>query len=78
MMKLYLILIGFLNLSTKCHVCRIFKSSNIFEQMGDEKKDINPLLKANDQINYFLKKYSNSAYATDLNFKKDLIENQLA
>ena len=54
------------------------KAVIFFEQMGDEKKDINPLLKANDQIIYFLKKYPNSDYAIDLNFKKDLIENQLA
>ncbi len=54
------------------------KAVIFFEQMGDEKKDINPLLKANKQINYFLKKYPNSDYAVDLRFKKDLIENQLA
>ena len=54
------------------------KAIIFFEQMGDEKKDINPLLKANEQINYFLKKYPNSDYAIDLNFKKDLIANQLA
>ena len=54
------------------------KAVIFFEQMGDEKKDINPLLKANNQINYFIKKYPNSDYAVDLNFKKDLIENQLA
>tara|TARA_A100001015_G_scaffold249151_1_gene286949 strand:+ start:4531 stop:5223 length:693 start_codon:yes stop_codon:yes gene_type:complete len=54
------------------------KAVIFFEQMGDEKKDINPLLKANDQIIYFLKKYPNSDYATDLNFKKNLIEDQLA
>ena len=29
-------------------------------------------------INFFLKKYSNSEYAIDLKFKKDLIQNQLA
>ena len=54
------------------------KAVIFFEQMSDEKKDINPLLKANEQINYFLKKYPNSDYAIDLNFKKDLIANQLA
>jgi outer membrane protein assembly factor BamD len=54
------------------------KAIIFFEQMGDEKKDINPLLKANKQINYFLKKYPNSEYAIDLGFKKNLIENQLA
>ena len=54
------------------------KAIIFFEQMGDEKKDINPLLKANEQINYFLKKYPNSDYAIDLTFKKNLLANQLA
>ena len=46
--------------------------------MSDEKKDIDPLLQAQEKINFFLKKYSNTDYAIDLKFKKDLIENQLA
>ena len=49
-----------------------------FEQMSDEKKDIGPLLNAENKINFFLKKYPKSDYATDLKFKKDLIQNQLA
>ncbi len=49
-----------------------------FEQIGDEKKDIKPLIQAEKQINYFTKKYVNSDYAVDLEFKKDLIQNQLA
>ena len=49
-----------------------------FEQLSDEKKDINPLLQAQEKISFFLKKYSNTDYAIDLKFKKDLIENQLA
>ena len=49
-----------------------------FEQLSDEKKDVNPLLQAQEKINFFLKKYSNTDYAIDLKFKKDLIENQLA
>ena len=49
-----------------------------FEQLSDEKKDIDPLLQAQEKINFFLKKYSNTDYAIDLKFKKDLIENQLA
>ena len=44
-----------------------------FEQISDEKKDIDPLLKANDKINFFLEKYPNTDYAIDLKFKKDLI-----
>ena len=49
-----------------------------FEQIGDETKDIQPLLDAGKQINYFTKKYPGSDYAIDLKFKKDLIQNQLA
>tara|TARA_B100000575_G_C23136068_1_gene659998 strand:+ start:3098 stop:3925 length:828 start_codon:yes stop_codon:yes gene_type:complete len=49
-----------------------------FEQISDEKKDLEPLLKANKKIDFFLKRYPNSDYAIDLNFKKDLIINQLA
>ena len=49
-----------------------------FEQIEDEKKDLNPLTEANRKIDFFLKKYPNSDYAIDLKFKKDLIINQLA
>ena len=49
-----------------------------FEQMSDEKKDLNPLINANEQINYFIKKYPNTDYSIDLKFKKNLIQNQLA
>ena len=49
-----------------------------YEQIQDEKKDLKPLIKAKKQINLFIEKYPNSEYATDLKFKKDLIQNQLA
>ena len=49
-----------------------------FEQITDEKKDLEPLLLADEQINFFLKKFPNSDYAIDLKFKKGLIQNQLA
>ena len=49
-----------------------------YEQIRDEKKDINPLIKAENQINLFIKKYPNTEYASDLKFKNDLIQNQLA
>ena len=49
-----------------------------FEQISDEKKDIEPILKAYEKVNFFLEKYPNTDYAIDLKFKKDLIENQLA
>ena len=54
------------------------KAVIFFEQINDEKKDLEPLLEANKQIDYFVKKYPNSDYTVDLRFKKDLIQNQLA
>ena len=41
-----------------------------FEQIGEEKYDLKPLLKAKEKIDFFLEKYPNSEYAIDLNFKK--------
>ena len=49
-----------------------------FEQITDEAKDIEPLINASDKVNYFLNTYSQTDYAIDLKFKKELIENQLA
>lgn len=49
-----------------------------YEQIEDEKKDLLPLVMADEKIDFFLKKFPNSDYAIDLQFKKDLIQNQLA
>ena len=49
-----------------------------YEQISDERKDLQPLLDANTKIDFFLNKYPDSDYALDLKFKKDLIKNQLA
>ena len=49
-----------------------------YEQISDEKKDLQPLLKADKQIDFFLQNYPGTDYANDLKFKKDLIQNQLA
>tara|TARA_B100001250_G_C19625790_1_gene711460 strand:+ start:41 stop:868 length:828 start_codon:yes stop_codon:yes gene_type:complete len=49
-----------------------------YEQMSDERKDLQPLLNADRKIDFFLKKFPDSDYAIDLKFKKDLIQNQLA
>lgn len=49
-----------------------------YEQIQDEKKDLSPLIEADKKINFFLEKYPDSEYASDLKFKKDLIQNQLA
>ena len=49
-----------------------------YEQIEDEKKDLQPLIDAKKKIIFFLEKYPNTDYAIDLKFKKDLIQNQLA
>lgn len=50
----------------------------LYEQILDEKRDINPLNKSKDKITFFLEKYLNTEYALDLKFKLDLVNNQLA
>ena len=49
-----------------------------YEQISDEKKDLQPLLDAKSKIAFFLKKFPDTDYAIDLKFKNDLIQNQLA
>ena len=49
-----------------------------YEQILDEKKDIDPLILSKQKIEFFLKKYPDTDYAIDLKFKHDLIINQLA
>ena len=49
-----------------------------FEQISDEKKDLEPLINAKNKIDFFLNKYPGSDYALELRFKNDLIQNQLA
>ena len=49
-----------------------------YEQIKDEKKDLQPLIDAGIKIDFFINKYPDSDYSLDLKFKKDLIYNQLA
>jgi len=51
---------------------------SLYEQILDEKKDIEPLVKAKKKIEIFLKNFPNTEYALDLKFKLDLVNNQLA
>ena len=51
---------------------------SFYEQILDEKKDIAPLLKSKEKIQFFLKNFPNTDYALDLKFKLDLVNNQLA
>ena len=49
-----------------------------FEQISDEKKDVEPILKSIEEIDFFLNKFPESEYTIDLRFKKDLAINQMA
>ena len=49
-----------------------------YEQILDEKKDIEKLIFTKDAIEDFLTKYPNTDYAMDLKFKLDLVINQMA
>ena len=53
-------------------------SVSLYEQILDEKKDINALINAKEKIDYFLITFPGTEYAMDLKFKKKLIINQLA
>ena len=49
-----------------------------YEQIVDEKKDLQSILKAKDAFNYIIKKYPDTDYALDSEFKLDLINDILA
>lgn len=49
-----------------------------YEQISDERKDIKPLIDAQNKINFFIENFPDSDYSSDLKFKKNLIRNQLA
>jgi len=49
-----------------------------YEQILDEKKDLEPLLKAKDKFEFIISEYPDTDYSTDARFKIDLIIDQLA
>ena len=49
-----------------------------YEQILNEKKDLEPLLKAKEQFEFVIDNYPNTDYSTDALFKIDLIIDQLA
>ena len=51
---------------------------SFYEQILDEKKDLEPLLLSKQKIDDFLKEYPKTEYSIDLKLKLDLINNQLA
>ena len=49
-----------------------------YEQILDEKKDLNPLLNAKENFEFIMQTYPDTDYGTDARFKLDLIVDQLA
>ena len=49
-----------------------------YEQILDEKKDLEPLLKAKEKFEFIMKTYPDTDYGTDARYKIDLIVDQLA
>ena len=49
-----------------------------YEQILDEKKDLQPLLRAKEKLEFIILNYPKTDYATDSRFKIDLIIDQLA
>ena len=49
-----------------------------YEQILDEKKDLDPLLKAKEKFEFIMQTYPDTDYGTDARFKIDLIVDQLA
>jgi len=49
-----------------------------YENIVDEKKDLGPLLQAQEKFNFIVKNYPNSDYAMDAQYKLDLIQDYLA
>ena len=49
-----------------------------YEKIVDEKKDLGPLLKAQEKFNFIVKNYPESDYAMDAVYKLDLIQDYLA
>tara|TARA_B100000029_G_scaffold438150_1_gene453795 strand:- start:5422 stop:6246 length:825 start_codon:yes stop_codon:yes gene_type:complete len=49
-----------------------------YEQILNEEKDIDPLIKSKEKIEFFLKEFPDTDYAIDLKYKLELVINQLA
>ena len=49
-----------------------------YEQIVDEKKDLKSILNAKQNFNFIIKKYPNTEYAIDAEFKMNLINDMLA
>ena len=54
------------------------KAICFYEQIHDEKKDLGPILKAQENFNYIIENYPTTDFALDAEFKLDLIKEVLA
>ena len=54
------------------------KAMCYYEQILDEKKDLQPLLQAKEEFEFIMKTYPDTDYGTDSRFKLELIIDQLA
>ena len=55
-----------------------YSRNSYYEQILDEKKDLQPLLRAEKKFEFIIQTYPNTDYAIDARFKIDLITDQLA
>ena len=51
---------------------------SLYEQIPGEEKDITPLIQSRKKFNFIISEFPETEYATDLKFKLELINNQLA
>ena len=49
-----------------------------YEKIVDEKKDLGPLIRAQEKFNFIVKNFPNTDYALDAKYKLDLIQDYLA
>ena len=49
-----------------------------YEKIVDEKKDLGPLMRAQEKFNFIIKNFPNTDYALDAEYKLDLIQDYLA
>ena len=49
-----------------------------YEKIVDEKKDLGPLMRAQEKFNFIIKNFPNTDYAVDAEYKLDLIQDYLA
>ena len=62
----------------RLHYAHFLLAMCYYDEIVDEKKDLEPLIKARDEFNFVIKNYPNTDFALDSSFKLDLINDILA